>query len=186
VTEPAPDQNADQQAADTAPPADDAVAKATAEAEKWKALARKHEESAKANRDAAKKLAEFEAANQSDLEKAVNAARAEGLAEATTRANSRLVSAEARALAAEAQFRNPATAVRLLDLSDVAVTEGGEVDTEAIKAALTKLGEDEPYLLAGENKPAPAAQAGIGVGASKAVPSTAQDKIAAGLARYMQ
>jgi hypothetical protein len=77
--------------------------------------------------------------------------------------------------------------VRLLDLSDVAVTEDGEVDTEAIKAALSKLGEDEPYLLAsGENKPAPAAQAGIGVGASKAVPSTAQDKISAGLARYMQ
>jgi hypothetical protein len=85
VTEPAPDQNADQQPADTAPAADDAIAKATAEAEKWKALARKHEESAKTNRDAAKRLAEFEAANQSDLEKAVNAARAEGLAEATAR-----------------------------------------------------------------------------------------------------
>jgi maltoporin len=186
VSEPTPDQAADQQTADTAP-ADDAAAKAIAEAEKWKALARKHEEQAKANRDAAKKLAEIEAANQSDLEKAVNAARAEGAAQATQAINSRLVSAEARALAAEAQFRNPATAVRLLDLSEVSVTDTGEVDTEAIKEALKRLGEDEPYLLASsEDKPAPAAQAGIGVGASKAIPSTAQDKISAGLARYMQ
>lgn len=41
-----------------------------AEAEKWKALSRKNEETAKANSAAAKKLAELEEANQSEIEKA--------------------------------------------------------------------------------------------------------------------
>lgn len=42
-----------------------------AEAEKWKALARKHEADAKKNRDAAKRLAELEDGNKSEIEKAL-------------------------------------------------------------------------------------------------------------------
>jgi hypothetical protein len=41
-----------------------------AEAEKWKTLSRKNEETAKANSSAAKKLAELEEANKSEIEKA--------------------------------------------------------------------------------------------------------------------
>lgn len=41
-----------------------------AEAEKWKALARKHEEKAKANAEAAKRLGEIEDAQKSEAEKA--------------------------------------------------------------------------------------------------------------------
>lgn len=47
----------------------------TAEVEKWKALSRKNEQRAKDNEEAAKRLAELENANKSDLEKAL--ARAE-------------------------------------------------------------------------------------------------------------
>lgn len=53
-----------------------------AEAEKWRGLARKHESEANKNKDAAKRLSEIEAANQSDLERAQAAAK-----EATDRAS---------------------------------------------------------------------------------------------------
>lgn len=86
-------------------------------------------------------------AARTDQEKAVEAAKAEGRTEALTAANTRLVSAEARALAAEAKFRNPALAVRAVDLSSVKVADDGAVDAEAIKAALKELSESEPYLI---------------------------------------
>lgn len=96
---------------------------------------------------AAKRLADIEAANASDLEKAVKAAKDEGRAEVITAANARLVTAEARALAAEMQFRKPGHAVKLVDLSGVKVTDDGEVDADAIKAALKELADDDPLLL---------------------------------------
>lgn len=119
----------------------------SAELAKWKEQARKNEARAKENADAAKRLADIEAANATDLEKAVKAARDEGRAEVTTASNARLVSAEARALAAEMQFRKPAHAVKLVDLSAVKVSDDGEVDADAIKAALKELAEDDPLLL---------------------------------------
>lgn len=62
------------------------------EVKKWKALARENEKRAKANAEAAKKLAEIEDANKTELEKANTAA-----AEAAKRAEE----AEARALRLE-------------------------------------------------------------------------------------
>jgi len=47
-----------------------------AETEKWKALSRKHEGQAKANAEAAKKLAEMEEADKTELQKAVDKALA--------------------------------------------------------------------------------------------------------------
>lgn len=47
-----------------------------AEAEKWKSLARKHEERAKANAEAAQKLAEYEDAQKSEQEKLTERAEA--------------------------------------------------------------------------------------------------------------
>lgn len=96
---------------------------------------------------AAKRLADIEAANASDLEKAVKAARDEGRAEVITAANARLVTAEARALAAEMQFRKPGHAVKLVDLSGVKVTDDGDVDADAIRVALKELADDDPLLL---------------------------------------
>jgi hypothetical protein len=186
MTEPPPAPAAEETPAPVAVTAED-LAKVQTALEKERELRKVAEREAKEGRSYKAKVEEIEAASKPELDRAVEAARREGAAEATGKANGRLVAAEARALAAEAKFRNPATAVRLLDLSEVSVTDAGEVDTEAIKEALKRLGDDEPYLLAtGDGTPAPAAQAGIGVGASKAIPTTAQDKIAAGLARYMQ
>lgn len=92
-------------------------------------------------------------AARSEQERAVDAARKEGESTATQRANAILAKAEARALAAEANFRTPADAVAFLDLASIKVTENGDVDAEALKVALKKLAEEKPYLLADE-KPA--------------------------------
>ncbi len=100
----------------------------------------------------AKQFDDLQAANASEMEKAVKAARAEGAAEVAARANERLVGAEARALAAEMKFRNPATAVRLLDLSGVKVGEDGDVDSARVRSLLDTLGKTEPYLI-GDGRP---------------------------------
>lgn len=75
MTEPEPTEGNDNAGTDTA----------AAEVEKWKTLARKHEQNAKANADAAKRLAEIEAAQKSAEEKA---------AEARTQAEERAAKAE--------------------------------------------------------------------------------------------
>jgi hypothetical protein len=63
-----------------------------AEAEKWKALARKHEGQAKANSQAAKRLKEIEDADKSEADKAVERAAA---------AEKRAIDAESRAMRLE-------------------------------------------------------------------------------------
>lgn len=105
-------------------------------------------------------------ASKSEHQKAVDAARKEGETAATTAANTRIVAADARAAAATLKFRNPAAAVKLLDLSDVKVVDG-EPDAEAIKAKLTKLAETDAYLVeADEKKPAPKKATALKSGAS--------------------
>jgi len=93
--------------------------------------------------------------NATELEKAVKTAREEGRAEATQAANSVLVNAEARAMAAEARFRNPAVAVRAIDLTGVRVGTDGQVDQAAIKALLDDLAKTDPYLVDDGQPPAP-------------------------------
>lgn len=122
---------------------------------------------------AAKRLAEIEEANASELEKAVKRARQEGAAEVTDAANRRLVAAEARAAAAELRFRNPGLAVKAIDLGEVKVSEDGTVDAAAIKARLADLAKDEPYLVddgkAGVARPKPDEAQGRGTGKPNAV-----------------
>lgn len=127
-----------------------------AEAEKWKSLSRKNEETAKANATAAKRLEELEHANASEQEKAVRKAVSEALSAVQEKTNARLLTAEARALAAEAKFRNPGLAVKAIDLSTVAVSEDGTVDAKAVRSLLADLAKDEPYLVDdGKPKPKP-------------------------------
>lgn len=120
----------------------------------------------------AQRLAEIEQANATELEKAIAKARDEGRAEVSQAANIRLVTAEARAIAAEAKFRNPGLAVKAVDLSDVKVTEDGSVDAAAIKARLEALASSEPYLIdEGKTpppKPDPSQGSGGGGATSKA------------------
>jgi hypothetical protein len=104
------------------------------------------------------KAAEFDKAAEAartDQEKAVEAAKNEGRTEALTAANTRLLSAEARALAAEAKFASPTLAVRALDLSDVKVNDDGSVDAEAIKTKLKELADTGAFVLDNGEKPKP-------------------------------
>lgn len=139
------------------PPADPSapdVTKLQTALEKERSLRRDAERRAKEGDAHRARAEELESASQSDNEKAVATARKEGAAEARKTANSTLVRAEARALAAEAKFRDPARVVRLLDgLDDVAVADDGTVDSAAIRKQLDELGKEAQYLLAGEEKP---------------------------------
>lgn len=108
-------------------------------------------------------------AAKTDAERAIESARKEGESTALERANGRLVASEARALAAEQKFRNPGTAVKLLDLTNISVADDGSVDAAALKTRLKELAEAEPYLIDDGKKPAPKpdpAQGGAG-GAKK-------------------
>jgi hypothetical protein len=106
------------------------------------------------------KAAEFDRlaeASKTEQERAVEQARTEARTEALTVANTRIVSAEARALAAAARFRNPTDAVAFLDLKTVKVGDDGTPDSDALKAALATLAKDKPYLVEDEKpgKPKP-------------------------------
>jgi hypothetical protein len=92
-------------------------------------------------------LDKIKEANASDLEKAIKQAREEGKAEVKAMSDSRLVAAEARALAAEARFRNPALAIRAIDTTDVKVSDDGTVDAATLKSLLDDLAKAEPYLI---------------------------------------
>jgi hypothetical protein len=103
-----------------------------AEAEKWKALARKHEAQAKANAKAAKELEEFRKQSMTDTEKAIEEARTEGRRQALTEAGSRIAAAEVRAAATGRM-----TAEQLDTLVDNVnltrfVTDTGDVDRDAV------------------------------------------------------
>lgn len=86
-------------------------------------------------------------AARTDQERAVEAAKAEGRTEALSTANTRLVAAEARALAATARFRDPSDAVKFLDLKQVKVNDDGSVDAQAITDQLKALSGSKPYLV---------------------------------------
>lgn len=115
---------------------------------------------------------------KSDADKAIDAARKEGETTAQERANARLVAAEARALAAEAKFRNPSLAVKAVDLKGIAVNDDGEPDAAAIKAKLKELSDADPYLVDDGKKPAPKSdrsQGGGGGGADSPSVSRGRD-----------
>lgn len=102
------------------------------------------------------RLDEIEAANATELEKAIKKAREEGASEVRSGANDRLVRAEARAIAAEAKFRNPGLAIKAIDLSEVEVSDDGTPDAAAIKTLLADLAKEEPYLIdEGKVRPKP-------------------------------
>lgn len=138
--------------ADPPKPDDTAGLKSALESER--ALRRDAEKKLKDLPKLQARVEELESAGKSEAEKAAETARREGRTEAMKTANGRLVQAEARALAAEAKFRDPARAVRLLDgLDDVTVADDGTVDTAAIRKQLDELAKDADYLLAGDPEP---------------------------------
>lgn len=133
----APAEQPQQQAAETAPDL-------TAEVDKWKALARKNEERAKANSSAQAELDKLREATATEQDKAIAQARKEASTEAAKAFGSRL---------AEAQFR-VAAAGRLdgdqldglLEVVDLGrfVDENGDPDIEAITAAVSRVAPKAP------------------------------------------
>lgn len=99
---------------------------------------------------AAKRVRELELEladrDKSPSEKALDDARREAAADATTTANARLVAVEFRAAAKERGL-DPRTALKLADLADVEVGEDGEVDPDALVAALDAVVADHPSLV---------------------------------------
>ncbi|MBF6459810.1 hypothetical protein IU433_12260 [Nocardia puris] len=109
----------------------------------WKGKAREWETRSKANADKAKQFDEFQASQQTELERAQN--EAQRLAGRADSFRDRAVLGEAKALAGD--FANPEVAVRLLgDLRGYVDDDSGDIDTDRIKADLDTLLQREPYL----------------------------------------
>jgi hypothetical protein len=147
-------------AADPAPEPDTGTE--SAETAKWKALARKHEATAKANSDAAKRLKVIEDQAKSEADKATDrATEAETKIKAMT---ARVVRAEVKALAGQT-FADPDDAAAFLDLASY-VDEDGEVDAAAITKDLAALLKRKPHLAAGHKVPVDLGQGSRGDGPS--------------------
>lgn len=102
----------------------------------WQAEARKWEKRAKDNKDAADRLAAFEAAQMTEQEKAVKAASEQGRTAALAEAAPAIAQARLEAAAA----RKGVDLTPFADLLDVSkFITNGEVDTAAITAAVDKL-----------------------------------------------
>jgi len=118
----------------------------------WKA---KFEGQRKVNRDLETKLnanrdelAAIKAASEGrEAEHQAEQERAQVQADAIAKANERIRKAEVRAAAAQL-LKDPADALRYLDLDQFEVSDDGEVDTSAVKEALEGLVKSKPYLAA--------------------------------------
>lgn len=123
------------------PPAGQAREPETFDAEyvkKLRAENAKHRNEAKANAEAAKRLAEIEMANATDLEKAVAKTRDDTLAEAARGFGERLARGVMKAQLE--QSMKPADAVAILDDLNIAkfVGDDGSVDEEAIAKTVAR------------------------------------------------
>jgi len=111
--------------------------------------------------DLARKVAEFEDRDKTELDKATD--KAQRLTEQAARATKRAVLAEVKAAAAA--FADPEDAAAFLDLASYA-SEDGEIDTDTIAADLEALLERKPHLrrpaAAAPKKPAPKPDPGQG------------------------
>lgn len=124
----------------------------------WKEMARKQEERAKANAEKAKKYDEHEAANQTELER--EKARADAAEQRAQQRTDRAVLAEVRALADGFVDRDDAIANLAREEGGLArfVSDDGDIDTEAINAALAATLEKKPHLKKSDAPPPPPPQ----------------------------
>lgn len=130
----------------------------------------------KANKEAERsraRLAAAEEASQTEAERAVAAAKAEGFAEAMSSAHKRIIQTEVRA-AATGVLVDPDDAVLYIDLDQFEIDDDGAVDTKSIAAAVAGLVKAKPHLAAGA-KPQPLP----GGGATPSTGSSIDDTIRA-------
>lgn len=162
------------EAPDSPPPAQETDWKA--EAERTLREARKWEERAKANANAAKELEQVRKASMSDQEKAVDTARAEARAEVLRTVGGRLVDAEVRVATAGRGIDVDA----LLDGLDRGrfMTDDGEPDSKAIAQWVDRIAPRQEPAPAG---PARASFPDLGQGRRQGTP---QPSVASGAALY--
>jgi hypothetical protein len=137
----------------TPPPADQPLGEA---GQRALAAERQFRSDAEARAIAAEQeLATLKAATQTDQEKAIEAAKAEGFASA----NTRLVRAEVKAAAAAAGFHDPGDAAVQLHnrLSEVKLSKDGDVDQTKVTELVAELATAKAYLVKapGATPPAP-------------------------------
>lgn len=82
-------------------------------------------------------------------EQAIAAAVAEATSNATKAADARIIKTELR-LAAKGVLADPADAIAFINLDDFTVGDDGEVDSDALTAAIAELLERKPHLAAGK------------------------------------
>lgn len=122
----------------------------------WKSHARTWEDRAKADKkradDLQAELDKVKEKTQSEQEKAIDAAKAEGRTEALTVANKRVVKAAVK-VAAAGKLADPSDAASLLDLEQFEVNADGDVDQKKVDAAIDRLLEEKPHLAAKGARP---------------------------------
>lgn len=89
-------------------------------------------------------------AKAAGMDKALADAKSAGEKSAAQRFTKRLIDAEVKAGAKGLRFHDPADAIQQLGDMTSAVKDDGEVDADAISAALTDLANKKPYLVAQE------------------------------------
>lgn len=117
----------------------------------WKDRAKAAETEAKRAKTLEVELDQLRTAQMSDQERAVKEAADKARTDTLGEVNKRLFAAELRAEAAGKVadpdlLADPEVAVRLLGLDEIPVTPSGDIDTEAISAAVASLLEAKPYL----------------------------------------
>ncbi|MEW2578351.1 hypothetical protein [Streptomyces syringium] len=133
-----PDTGTSSETPKPSPPAVDHAA----EAEKWKALARKHEEKAKANVTAAKELAELKRQGMSDAERLADEAAAKARVEERTRLAGKLAR-QGFLAAAAGRIPHAADVADDLNLAKY-VAEDGEIDEKGLTALVDRLAPPKP------------------------------------------
>lgn len=149
----------------------------TPDVEKWKALARKHEQRAKDNADAARRLAELEDSQKSELER--ERSRAERAEQQAVAALDRARSMALRSaiVAAAADAVDPDAVMAMLDHSAIEVDD--DLNVTGAVAAVAALLAAKPYLRRSDQpaRPAPGAVT-QGAGGSAPVSDPMKDRAA--------
>jgi hypothetical protein len=146
MSEPVVEPPADPAPKDGDKPADPPPPDWQAEAEKWQALARKHEDRSKANAEAAKELEKVRREQLTETEKAIAAARDEERGKVTTEFARRLAAERFRGLATAAGVPADDITADLedRDLSRYVDPATGEPDDTRIAAAVKRLTPSRP------------------------------------------
>lgn len=138
-TEPTTDPVADEAVEPVSPEDPDAGAK--------KALVAERSARKAAERELAQMKAQLELKDRPAEEQALEQARAEARAEAKAKADARILKSELKAIAAS-KLADPSDAHLYIDLTQFEVDDDGEVDSDALSAAVVDLLARKPHLAA--------------------------------------